>query len=197
MLLNPFNTEDDLSRFGPWKWQNDNIVKIKAFSLVFGQNEYLHRALRSILCQKRPGRPSRQGSHRNVKIYTAQYPHKYFALLRKIKEMSDFHFFSFSSVAFIPYLLTNFLLETFSASAAQRALFKRKTQLKMGNRFPNNIFPVFELFMEEMFSAQHTLSDNISADKTAENLTCCQKFCPPKIFSAENFVRRNILSAEI
>ena len=29
--------------------------------------------------------------------------------------------------------------------------------------------------------------DNISADKTAENLTCCRKFCPPK-----SFVRRKI-----
>ena len=27
-----------------------------------------------------------------------------------------------------------------------------------------------------------TLSDKISADKTAENLTCCRKFCPPKSF---------------
>ena len=25
-----------------------------------------------------------------------------------------------------------------------------------------------------------TLSDKISADKTAENLTCCRKLCPPK-----------------
>ena len=38
----------------------------------------------------------------------------------------------------------------------------------------------------------YTLSDKISADKTAENMTCCRKF-----LSAENFVRRNILSAEI
>ena len=27
-----------------------------------------------------------------------------------------------------------------------------------------------------------TLSDKISADKTAENPTCCRKCCPPKIF---------------
>ena len=38
----------------------------------------------------------------------------------------------------------------------------------------------------------YTLSDKISADKTAENLTCFRK-----VLSAENFVCRNILSAEI
>ena len=32
-----------------------------------------------------------------------------------------------------------------------------------------------------------TLSDNILADKTNENLTCCRKCCPPKILSAEIF----------
>ena len=30
-----------------------------------------------------------------------------------------------------------------------------------------------------------TLSDKISADQSAENLTYCRKFCPPKHFSAE------------
>ena len=34
-------------------------------------------------------------------------------------------------------------------------------------------------------SHQGTLSDKISADKSAENLAWCRKFCPPK-----NFVRR-------
>ena len=37
-----------------------------------------------------------------------------------------------------------------------------------------------------------TLSDKIPTDKSAENLACCRKLCPPK-----NFVRRNILSAGI
>ena len=34
-------------------------------------------------------------------------------------------------------------------------------------------------------------------DKSAENLAWCQTNFPPKFLSAENFVRRNILSAEI
>ena len=32
-----------------------------------------------------------------------------------------------------------------------------------------------------------TLSDKISVDKSAKNLVCCRKFCPPKILSAEIF----------
>ena len=36
------------------------------------------------------------------------------------------------------------------------------------------------------------------ANKQAnKNLTFCQKVCPPKMLSAENFIRRNILSTEI
>ena len=35
-------------------------VKIKAFPMVFGQNGCVHRVLRSILSQKRPGRSSRR-----------------------------------------------------------------------------------------------------------------------------------------
>ena len=35
---------------------------------------------------------------------------------------------------------------------------------------------------ERCTSPRSTLSDKISADKIAENLTCCRKFCPPKIF---------------
>ena len=47
-----------------------------------------------------------------------------------------------------------------------------------------------------------TLSDKISADKTAENVTCCRKLCPPKIFvhrkflSTENYVHRKFLPTE-
>ena len=33
-----------------------------------------------------------------------------------------------------------------------------------------------------IWNVQHTLSDKISADKNAEYLACCQKFCPPKYF---------------
>ena len=40
-------------------------------------------------------------------------------------------------------------------------------------------FPVLKL------TQVYTLSDKISADKSAEILPCCRKFCPPK-----NFVRR-------
>ena len=36
---------------------------------------------------------------------------------------------------------------------------------------------------------RETLSDNISTDRRAENLACCRKCFPPKILSAENFVR--------
>ena len=40
--------------------------------------------------------------------------------------------------------------------------------------------------------SKNTLSDNISVDKTAENLTGWRKFCPPNCY-----VRRNILLVEI
>ena len=34
---------------------------------------------------------------------------------------------------------------------------------------------------------EYTLSEKSSADKTAENLTCCRKFRPPKIFVRQKF----------
>ena len=39
----------------------------------------------------------------------------------------------------------------------------------------------------DFFYRQGTLSDKISADKTAENLTCYRKFCPPKSFVRRKF----------
>ena len=42
-----------------------------------------------------------------------------------------------------------------------------------------------------------TLSDKISADKSAENLAYCRKFCPPKNFVGRKFCPPKILSAEI
>ena len=41
------------------------------------------------------------------------------------------------------------------------------------------------------------ISDKISADKIAENLTCCRKFCLPKILSAEIFCPRKSLTCQI
>ena len=39
---------------------------IKAFPVVFGQNECVHRALRLIFSQKRPGRSSRSSGYSNI-----------------------------------------------------------------------------------------------------------------------------------
>ena len=54
-FLNPFSAKEELTRFWPWKWLK---VKIKAFYVVFRRNGCVHRVLRSVLSEKRPGRPS-------------------------------------------------------------------------------------------------------------------------------------------
>ena len=46
---------------------------------------------------------------------------------------------------------------------------------------------ITENFIPGKIVLKFTLLDKISADKSAENQTCCRKFCPPKILSAEKF----------
>ena len=42
-------------------------------------------------------------------------------------------------------------------------------------------------WVENIAFKQATLSDKISADKSAENLASCRKFCPPKYFVRRKF----------
>ena len=97
-----------------------------------------------------------------------------------------------------------------------------------GRRFGDFVYTMRCLqneVVDEVDEVVDTLSDKISADKSAENMACCRKFCPPKNFvrrkfcppklcpfhlkltfrrtklpkfrvGAENFVRRKVLSAE-
>ena len=47
--FNPFSAKEELTRFGPWKWQKDFKSRNIGISVIFRQNECVHRVLNSYL----------------------------------------------------------------------------------------------------------------------------------------------------
>ena len=71
-----------------------------------------------------------------------------------------------------------------------------KFEINLTNNYKLNYEVKYEIMfswtswiLEIYTSMAFTLSDKISADESAENLSCCRKFCPPKILSDKVPVR--------